>query len=264
MNRRLNQLALVIACGAQALLFQNCSGARFTNDANATLQSMSCQTNLIDSTRTVKILLMVDASGSNVPGKDEPDGTDPQKKWRLGAIRSLVDRYRGKSNIHFGLATFQETSAKPQIKNSVGAGIFTNSQNEIESGISSFVANDDFQATPYKAALELAAKIIKKDVSASADKDAVYSVIMVSDGMPSDYKSTTEMLPDISSVTEIAAGRVNLNTIFYYNTEKQRVNIKTDYLKTIAKVGSGSFAVANANESINLEDVIKIPQETCQ
>jgi hypothetical protein len=261
MNRQLKQFGLGLILGAQALLYQNCSDAKFTNVESANLNAKSCQTNLIDSTRPMKILFLVDASGSNNMNGTSP-GTDPTKKWRLEAINSLVNRYGTKNNFFFGLVTFQDTSAKAQLRSPAGDGYFSNVQSEVQTGITNFQNNADANNTPYKAALTMAKAMIQQDLKDNASQDAFYSIVMVSDGMPSDYKTANDVIPDVAAITDLAPGRITVNSVFYYNTDAQKAT-NTDILKNIATLGKGSFITANSNESINLNDTIKVPQEVC-
>jgi uncharacterized protein YegL len=242
--------------------FQGCAKTEFSNatEASESLAAAAsiCQTALIDTTRTVKVLFLVDASGSNVS-----ESTDPKKQWRAAAINDLVNRYGARSNFHFGLVTFQGSSAKSQIMTSAGKGIFSNQNSEIQAGIQRFMANQDAGATPYKSALSMAKSLISQDMIDHANENAVYSVVMVSDGAPTDYSTPEAVIPDVQSIVGLAADRITLNGVFYYNSASAIVSAHMQFMKNVGTYGKGSFIVANSSQSIQLDDVIKVQKEIC-
>ena len=252
------------------LTFQNCSNARFTTEVDANAldavtgtnggDDANCRPTTVNSNKIVKVLFVVDTSGSNI-GEGVPVATDPQKQWRSTSIRNFIDTYKSRSNFHFGMITFQGTSAKPQIK--VGNnGVFTNSTSVVDAGYNSFLATADGGNTPYKAALSMAKSIIDADLAANAADKASYVMVMVSDGQATDYKAPDDIIPDASAIRALAPGQVSLNTVYYY--ANSFVESQTKYLRNIASVGGGQFLVANSSQTLKIDDVIQVPGASCQ
>jgi Mg-chelatase subunit ChlD len=252
------------------LVFQNCSNAKFTPDigsnaldavtgANAGDDS-SCRPGTVNSNKIVKVLFVVDTSGSNA-GEDNQPPTDLQKKWRSATINSFFSVYNNRPNFYFGMITFQGSSAKAQIQ--VGnKGGFTQDSSVINDGYNSFLNTPDSGNTPYKAALSMAKSIISADLAAYPKQNAAYVLVMVSDGQATDYKSPDDVIPDASAIRALAPGQVSLNTVYYYS--KAYVESQTKYLRNISSVGGGQFLVANSNQSLKIDDVIQVPGVSCQ
>ncbi len=256
--------ALVLAL--PMVLFQNCAKMQFSQKAVAGSAgeglgavTEQCQTSIVESNRKVKVLLLVDASGSNV----QDSTTDPKKVWRAAAINDLVNRYGVKSNFYFGLVTFQGTSAKAQIVSGSGQAIFSNQQSDIQDGISRFMDNADGGHTPYKAALAAAKSLIEQDLRNNPSDDALYSVAMISDGAPSDYSSAEQIIPDANELMALAKGRVTLNGVYYYNMSSGASTAKTQYLQNLATIGKGILIVANASQALQVDDLIQVQKEIC-
>src|SRR5207253_6210232 len=109
---------------SMVLVFQNCSKARFTPDADPNIlngvtggvgvnggDDSNCSPQTSSAAKIVKILFVVDTSGSNA-GEGGEVPTDPGKKWRSGTINNFINAYSAKTNFQYGLITFQGTSAR--------------------------------------------------------------------------------------------------------------------------------------------------------
>jgi len=256
------------------LAFQNCSNAKFTTEIDqasllasgdaggtgGTGDDGSCRTTTVDANTIVKVLFVVDTSGSNV-GEGGQVATDPKKAWRYSALNGFISRYSSKSNFHYGLITFQGSSAKAQIRvNNVAA--FSNNSSVVDAGMSGFMATSDTGYTPYKAALSAAKNLIQSDLSANSSQNANYVVVMVSDGQATDYRSPDDIIPDASSIKNLAPSRISLNSIYYYSSSYNEVHTK--YLRNLSSIGGGAFITANSNSTLNIDDVINVPSSGCQ
>lgn len=268
MKRPVSLIVLGFIFGTQAFLFQNCSATKFSGDAvtvdSSSVGPLACQPGVIQTNRNVKILMIVDTSGSNQQQPDGTLGTDPQRKWRLQAINSLINRYGTKNNFHFGLTVFQDTFSKPQIRLATGEGILSNSQAVVQDGLSNFANVADRDGTPYLAGLSLAKSILQRDLSSNPADNSLYSLVLISDGMPTDVKSVDTLNDTVSSITALAPGRVNINTVFYYNSQAQKDSIDTKYLQAISRAGQGTFITADANQTIQLDDKIAVSNQACE
>jgi uncharacterized protein YegL len=228
----------------------------------------TCTTDLVDVSHNVKILFLVDTSGSNADSFYYGSGTDVGKTWRLATINNFVNTYSSKSNFYFGLVTFQDTSAKPQIA-SGGQGIFSNVQSVVQQGITNFKNTADIGATPYQAAIKMAGSIISADLKAYPSSTTAYMVVMISDGAPTDtvyldaLTGMQALSTDAASVVSLAKAQISLNTVYLYNPASP-ANSDTRYLQTIASVGNGVFVEASSQSTLSIKDTIQVPQEVCK
>lgn len=268
---RLNSVKTVLGMGVLTLLFsfQNCSNAKFTSkDGSESLLSSgdnngedgSCIPTDVGSSKVVKVLFLVDTSGSNVPDSNGP-GTDPQKQWRTNTLTEFIRRYNANPNFYYGLITFQGSSAKAQITTNNTAS-FSNDPSVVDDGVNRFKALKDTGGTPYKAALTAAKSLIQKDLSVNSSQKASYVVVMISDGQAKDYKDPSQIIPDVSAIKNLAPSQISLNSVYYYAAAYDES--QTKYLKNISTVGGGSFITANANQTLNIDNLIRVPPAGCQ
>lgn len=251
------------------LAFQNCSKAKFTsqegpealvNGVSGGGDDVTCRATMVDSNKIVKVLFVVDTSGSN-EGESGTTPSDPQKRWRSASITNFLNRYSSHPNFYYGLTTFQGTSSRAHIKVDGVAG-FSNDMAVVQSGYESFMATPDTGNTPYKAALNLAKSLISADLAANAAQKAYYVMIMISDGQATDYRSPSEIIADASAIKSLAPDQISLNSVYYYS--KTLDVSQTYYLKNISTVGEGAFITANSNQVLNIDDVVKVPSSGCQ
>ncbi|MFZ3229104.1 MAG: VWA domain-containing protein [Pseudobdellovibrio sp.] len=217
----------------------------------------ACHTQLINTVRTVKILFLIDTSGSN----DGSTGTDSGKKWRSNVLQTFINSYKSKPNIYYGLATFQGDSVKSHILvNNTSA--FTNNLSLVDKGIQSFRTTPDQDTTPYKPALILAKKMISDDLKITNSKDTLYYVVMISDGGATDYIGPDYIIPDINNVVSLAPKQISMNSVYYYGSFNDAS--QTKYLQNIANIGQGNFITANSSESLKIDDILTVPTTVCQ
>lgn len=267
------KLALGATFFSLVLVFQNCSNAKFTTEVDpSTLNAVTgsddpnggddpnCHPQTVTSNKIVKVLFVVDASGSNV-GEGGAVASDPKKAWRSSTISNFISAYSSHSNFYFGMISFQGTSAKAQIK--VGNnGVFSKDASVVNAGYTSFMNTSDAGNTPYKAALTMAKSIISADLAANAAQQAAYVMVMISDGQATDYKTPDQVIPDASAIRALAPGQVSLNTVYYY--PQAFVESQTKYLRNIASIGGGQFLTANSSQTLKIDDVIQVPGTSCQ
>jgi uncharacterized protein YegL len=264
--------------------FQNCSKVAFTtdeaslatvksdatgnskNNTNSSGDDTACRVDLIASTKNVKVLFLIDTSGSNADSSGGA-GTDPGKTWRLNTVNSFISAYGNKPNFEFTFATFQNSSAKALLTNSSGQGIFSKNMNDINQAIADFKNTKDAGYTPYDAALALVSNIIAYDQSVTTTKDAGYVVIMVSDGTPTNSSYTDKngminLTNDVNAILAQAPGQVSLNTVYLYNKSAPTASDKA-YLQKISSLGSGAFIEASSNETLQISDTVQVPKTVC-
>ncbi|WP_413288678.1 VWA domain-containing protein [Bdellovibrio sp. HCB337] len=263
------------------LSFQNCSKVGFTSAVDASAvkngttgdgdddgggDDTNCRIDMVNSTKTTKILFLIDTSGSNA-GNNGAAGTDMGKTWRLATINSFINAYASKPNFQFGFATFQETSAKALLESN-NHGIFTNNMTEINQAIQALKDTEDQGNTPYDAALSIVKDMISYDQVRNPSKEVGYVVIMVSDGSPTNKSYTNEatgmtaLTNDVKAINNVAVGQISVNTVYLYNQSVPSASQKS-YLQKIASVGHGAFIEASSQQIIQISDTVQVPTTTC-
>jgi hypothetical protein len=209
----------------------------------------------LSETRLTKILFMVDTSGSNY-GIMKLSGTDPKKSFRAGAVQKFLDKYESHKNIQWSFMTFAGTTAKDYTGHG-GVGTFVKDPSLMQKAVNSFLIAEDWGDTPYRAALRLATNAILTDPDVNTPANALYYVVMITDGYPTDITSESQIQSQIQSLTYSALGRVSLNTIFYGTQGTSESTGAIALLGQMALAGGGQFANVNSPESgINIDDVI--------
>ena len=252
-------------------LFQNCSKVSFdsTELSNSVDGSgnPTCTIETVTSSKTVKMLFLMDTSGSNLSNNSKP-GTDVNKVWRLKTIDSFLQVYQGKSNFQFGFAYFKEEFAA-SLMNSGSHGVFTKDSAKITQAITDFKAVADHGSTPYDQALLLVKDMISYDQQQNSNsKDIIYVVVMVSDGVPANcpYMNGASGLSllesDVNSVMASARGQISMNTVYLYNSQVPTASDKV-YLQKISSVGDRTFLEANSQSTLAIADTISVPHEIC-
>lgn len=271
--KTLRYLGLLIFGVLLTSLLSSCSPVQFsaknTDPVAPTdpsgIDDPTCTPGSVDEIRRMtKLLFIVDTSGSNV-GTTSWMGalippTDPQKRFRFGALSDFLARYRHKTNFQWGLITFSGNDADALInwgsrtKPAFAPAIM------MENALHSFYFQDDGGMTPYGAALKLARNAIQNDPDRLSNENPQYIVILISDGFPTDYFDYRDRFDqkaleaDIDSLLSVAPQQILLSTIFYGQVIIPQA---VDLLQSIAYRGGGHFAtVQNLNSGFRIDDVI--------
>ncbi len=280
-NIRVNkavQIGLAISLLLILSLFQNCSKTKFGTtggqslggqnamalpgqvDANGFIHSAnSCYYELHKTTVPIKLVFMVDTSGSNAGA----NGSDPGKVVRAGSIQQFFDDYKGKNNFKWSLNSFQDATASALINNGLSSDPRFGVAADMQVAIIQFSNISDDHYTPYKAAINMANQVIANDSAVTSTTK--YIVVFLSDGMPTDYGSPINdslILSDVQTMIGIRPGKVSFNTIYYGDADPTASN----RLKSMAMAGSGQFLDTNANtsgKSFSISDTISVPGSTC-
>lgn len=222
--------------------------------------SVTCSPSQIKQGSVVKVLFLVDGSGSNF-GANGSLPSDPDKQWRIDTVGRFVDAHIENKNVLYNFTLFKGTTAKSHI-NPNGEPGFSSDNNEVAEGFRSFMNVADGGNTPYKAALRTARNMIAADLENHAADNATYSVVIVSDGHPTDYKNAHDVIPDASAIKDLAPNRIILNSV-YYSAEKINASAP-QYLKSIAHIGDGAFIVASTKKRLQLDSLIRISAVSCR
>lgn len=266
------------------LAYQNCSKIEFTpnSDSVASLSSEnkypSCGVNT--TTRLTKILFLVDTSGSNVAATrnlgtsiclpSDSDyascvpASDPYRNFRASTMQQFFDSYTTRQNFQFGLITFADNRPDDPSTTHV-SGLFSISPSVMQTairGFTNYAVVTDNGGTPYLDALRAAADVIKNDPDRSSKAKPNYAVILLTDGMPTDFAfvSVYQYADPIGDLLAVAPGQVTLNTIYYgYQNDPNAKSL----LQTMANQGAGKFATAaNPTTGLALDNVIAV--SNCQ
>lgn len=237
---------------AIAALTQACSQTSFSTGAP---DGVSAQINggnscppLMNQSVPVKIVLVVDASGSNADGSRSV-GTDNYKNLRGGSIQNFFDKYKTQGNFSWSFLVFQESSAYSLIPQG-----FSSFPGDMQQAISDFYSIQDQGGTPYRAALSRARQVIQQDSSTANTK---YMVVFISDGLPDPVVSNSTLQSDIQDLISVRPGQITLSSI-YYGTFNQEAS---DRLAMMASFGSGGFLDANSSsgQTFSIESAIQGP-----
>lgn len=205
----------------------------------------------------LKILFVLDISGSNANASGGRDATDPTRSRRYDSLIKWIDKRAGSPNEFYTLIEFSgdSTITAPDLVNyDPDYAPFTNDKAHFGNVVNTQKGStSDNGATPYKAALNTVINTIKGDAKKAkerADKgepavQSTYVVIYLSDGVPTDSQQ-----PEIISLVEndlmtlpkdptfgSFINQITLNTGYYYvGTDLPAAR---ELLKEMAKVGKG-------------------------
>ena len=270
---------LVIMVGMAAALFQNCSSKNFSAvDSSQTQQGIpgtpgygeiptftipkSCVSVLQSITVPVKLLFVVDVSGSNAQGNNQDPASDPMKAYRGGSIQAFYNDFGAHSNFYWGFETFQGMGAKSLINSGtppMTSPTLSVNGSDMQNAIDAFNMTLDNGNTPYREALQMAQQIIQNDVDASGQ--AKYIVVFLSDGQPNPFVSDNQLSQYVHDVVNAKPGRVSLNTI-YYGTPDLEASTR---LLNMSKDGGGQFLDTNitGGRTFPISNVVTIPGAAC-
>lgn len=215
-----------------------------------TTGTVSCTNVLNQINVPVRLLFVVDTSGSNAGG----NGTDPTKLYRAGSIQQFFNNYSTKINFSWGFIHFSNNQAPSLIQG------FANNPSVMQGAINAFNAVQDNGNTPYAVALAKARDTIAAD---TRTPDTKYIVAFISDGLPDPARSDAQLAADVQAILAAAPNQVSFSTIYYGNANA----VASNRLKAMATVGKGNFLDTNANpngRSFPIESVVTVPGMVCQ
>lgn len=277
--------AVLVILPATIILFgfQNCSKANFSSpqatnasagagannggdSAYANLNQPhtntdSCYTYLHQTADNIRLLFVVDQSGSNANSPGQNDGTDPNQTVRAGSIQAFYNDYQAKSGFSWGMIGFAGSSAYPYISaNNSGVTPTFGNANAMISAITAFLSVSDGGYTPYQAALDMALQAIIGDNSAPTGTK--YIVVFLSDGQPNPNVADSILAQDVQNIVSSKPGLVTFNTIYYGPGDATA----SGRLKMMATVGGGYFLDTNKNPSgkdFLISNVVNVPGSSC-
>lgn len=238
-------------------LFENCSKTNFSG-SDDTSSTQSCSSELRTLTVPIKLLFVVDTSGSNADGPYY-SGSDPGKSIRGGSIQKFFNDYGSHSNFSWGFITFSGSTARSLIGSSSSSS-FTTNKTVMQNAINSFYSLVDSDLTPYRAALLLATQALASDPTWT--KDTKYIVVFISDGVPDPYVDDATLQSDVSTLMNQHSNQITFNAIYYGTYDADA----SDRLTKMTSIGHGKFLDTNTNQSgtdFEISDTVNIPGENC-
>ena len=247
------------------------------------LTPSNCTNAVNNITYPLKITFLVDASGSNKASSSEK--TDPDRNFRYYSIASFLTKFAAKTNFSYQMVHFQGSSASTYINSPTTSMPYFGTANELWEALNYFKNNvSDGGRTPYKAAFN-AGKYVIENGGVDAPNTR-YVVILVTDGMPTDYLKTvtdptgysvvdafsngtysvvdeSSILTDAVNVVGIKPGKTTLSTVFYGRNNQSYTAAAKLRLQNIAVTGSGKFFDASLLQQIHVEDTISVPGLAC-
>lgn len=233
-----------------------------------------CEPGQVEVIKPVKVLFVVDQSGSNLTGTaTDSTPTDPLKEFRLKVMQDFYQQHSGKDHLSWGFISFLGYDAHAFINDGADTSpVFARDPVTISTAVTNFMATPDTGRTPYKSALAMIENLITKDIAlSSAQSD--YLIAFITDGVPSDYcpGSPAQWLcpgqirdnlldQDLNRIIALAPSRIQFGTVYYGPTDADA----SGRLARMAQMGGGQFVDANSNSEIKLNDVISIPKPICQ
>lgn len=256
---------LIISLTAAAALTEGCSKAKFSESSSSTANSPtadghSCATALQQLTVPIKVLFVVDTSGSNADDQFYY-GTDNNKSLRGGSIQQFFNAYGSHTNYSWGFITFAGSTARSLIGGNPDWAVFTNSGPVMQASINAFYNVLDDDLTPYQAALGMSAQAINADTAAAANTK--YIVVFMSDGMPDPDVSDTILKASVQAINNLHPGRVSFNTI-YYGVDDPEASAR---LSMMAATGGGRFldvSQTGHGSSFDISDLVTVPGVVCK
>jgi len=244
---------LTTGCSDKSFSFKNAAGSNGTNpnggdDATGSIPQ-TCEDQLQQLTIPVKMLFIVDTSGSNA---SDP-GTDRNKVVRGQSIQEFFDLYKNKSNFQWDMTIFSGTTSSPLISG------FTANAATMQQAINNFFGVTDAGQTPYMAALNLGQDILTNDTNRTAQTKWI--VVFMSDGMPNPSVDQTTLNNKVAQITGVIPGQVSFNTVYYGPSDATAAA----RLQSMATAGGGKFLNTNqAQRTFPIADVVTVPGQPCR
>ncbi len=244
---------LTTGCADKQFSFKNAAGSNANgnggaDDVDGTVRQ-DCTDGLQNATIPIKLLFVVDTSGSNAG----TDGTDNNKVVRGQSIQEFFNLYKNKVNFSWDFTVFSGTTSSPLITG------FTNNTATMQAAINNFLGITDNGNTPYIAALDLAYSHINADAARTAQTKWV--IVFISDGMPVPDVALATIQGKVSSIVNLIPGQVTFNTVYYGPADATA----SGRLQSMATTGGGKFLnTNNSGRSFPIQDVISVPGTACR
>lgn len=250
-------LGFLVSVGVLAVAMNNCDNVKLSLMPPPVVQASKaipeiCAFPPTEKEKLTKILFVVDSSGSNFTGP----GTDPDKSYRYNLMKDFIDKHSHIPQIYYGMIIFRLDKAIAYINDGNDQSpVFTNDLSRVDAALDRFMSEPDEYTTPYRAALTMAQYAITADrLKSGTGAMAEYRVVMLSDGVPTDYGDPINDAAIDSDVQAliVAASEATLTTIYYGPNDASAAA----RLERMANRGNGQFSNVNVDGRIPLDQIM--------
>lgn len=246
---------LTTGCSDKQFSFKQAAGSNGNpngDDATGSIPQ-DCENQLQQLTIPIKLLFIVDTSGSNA---SDP-GTDVNKVVRGQSIQEFFNLYKNKTNFHWAINIFSGTESHRLISG------FTANPATMQQAINNFMNVSDTGQTPYMAALNLGQTFLTEDTSRT--QQTKWVVVFLSDGMPNPSVDQTTLNNKVAQIIGLIPGQVSFNTVYYGPNSTSDGIAAAARLQSMATAGGGKFLNTNqAQRTFPIADVITVPGTNCR
>lgn len=251
-------VGMTTGCSDKSFTFKQAAGSAANpnglGDDEATGRvPQDCENDLQQLTIPIKLLFIVDTSGSNA---SDP-GTDVNKVVRGQSIQEFFNLYKNKTNFSWAMNIFSGSTSSPLISG------FTTNSSTMQQAINNFFNVTDTGQTPYMAALNLGQQFLTNDSNRTAQTKWV--VVFLSDGMPNPAVDQSTLNSKVAQIVGQIPGQVSFNTVYYGPNSTTEGIAAASRLQSMAAAGGGKFLNTNqAQRTFPITDVITVPGTSCR
>jgi hypothetical protein len=220
-------------------------------------QLESCTAQLQASSAELRILFMVDNSGSTKT-------TDPSHHYRAETLRTFISQFGTKSNFSYAFGYFSGGSASVY-----DGALFTESPGVnfgdagfLTGAVDQYVTVGAAGDTPYHAGFATLQSLVSGDVAVNGSRYS-YVIVFMSDGMPTDLPDSVDSRL-VELVAQLKASVPNtaltVSAVYFGPTSGAGAILN---LKTIAQAGRGQFVDTNIHGTLAISDIITLPGHEC-
>ena len=255
-------LALVLAVGCTNADLEGIPPSAQARDDKFSVSGQFCTDVPDPSQFPVRILFVVDISGSMA--QSDPQPMNGGLTRRANAVLTLMNKYPPGNGVSYGLISFASDAAILTTGPN-GLSGFTSDVNQIITAVPSFAAING--QTSYDSALSLAYQMLQADMNelgTTARSRARYEIVFMSDGAPDpDNTGPGESLPpdvrtDVLNIAGLQTTQqlaiVALNTVYINgpNTPPNEILQASTLLSSMANLANGTYRQVDSNQAINL------------
>lgn len=244
-----------------------------SGSAGSASSGPSCSTVLQNTTENLRIMFMVDNSGSTAT-------TDPGQHYRDITVQDFLQQYQAKTNFTYFFGWFSGIDANiwddpAQTWDVNTAQAPFGGPTALSDALSAYQQIPPGGSTPYNAAFASISGAIQTDEAAGNHWD--YVVVFMSDGMPTDLGYLSGSSSDIAALDAELVGIVNnlkataaqngtskltLSTV-YFGPEGNADPGAIEHLQDMATAGNGQFVDTNLTTNLQIADLITVPGTVC-
>lgn len=237
--------------------FQACNQMQFSADSGFS-SSGNCADVLRQTTTDLRIVFLVDNSGST-------GDTDPKHSYRVMTLNKFLDDYGSKSNFSYGFGYFSGSAQffnmdSMSFSKNLGRSVDVNG---LRKALDLYDDKDTGGGTSYGSAFDKLRDALTRD---QANGGHSYSIVFMSDGMPTDLGDSSQiptqiqlLVGDLRNSVGAKGGALSLSAVYF--GPPSSVDAISN-LQGMAAAGRGQFVDTNhLPNGLVIGDVISVPGE---